>query len=63
MKRESTVPFGRAMYPSTLIPRPSTTLRMGRVYNLIGAGMARMELRIWKELVQERWYKIAKSRV
>jgi len=36
---------------------------MGRVYNLIGAGMARMELRIWKELVQERWYKIAKSRV
>src|SRR6266849_2082739 len=32
MKRKSTAPFGRAMYPSRLIPRPSTTLRIGRVY-------------------------------
>jgi hypothetical protein len=28
MKRKSTAPLGRAMYPSRLMPRPRTTFRM-----------------------------------
>src|SRR3981189_700906 len=31
MKRKSTAPSGRAIYPSRLMPRPSTTFRMDDV--------------------------------